>query len=96
MLEVRLGNDGVKAATRVTRRSEERPAANRIDTSEFYQQTIYTSTSSEPRVKASQCFTKYLFRSEAVAEAEGPTQGPAIVATQVLVSAPTMLCLPHV
>lgn len=84
VLEVRLGNDGVKAATRVTRRSEDRPSPDRIDTSEFYQQTIFTSSTGEPRVKASQCFTKYLFRDEAVAEAEGPTQGPAIVATQIV------------
>lgn len=33
-----------------------------------------------PRVKASQCFTKYKFRDEKAAEAAG---GPAIVATQV-------------
>jgi hypothetical protein len=32
------------------------------------------------RVKASQCFTKYLWRDEAAAEKDG---GPAIVATQV-------------
>lgn len=55
---------------------------DRIDTSEFYQQTIYTASSGEPRVKASQCFTKYKYRGEAEADAEGDARGPAIVATQ--------------
>jgi hypothetical protein len=35
----------------------------------------------QPRVKASQCYTKFKFRAEAAAEAAG---GPAIVATQVV------------
>ena len=55
---------------------------DRIDTSEFYQQTIFTASSGEPRVKASQCFTKYKYRGEAEADAEGDARGPAIVATQ--------------
>jgi hypothetical protein len=38
------------------------------------------SSSSAPRIKASQCFTKYKWRSEAAATQDG---GPAIVATQV-------------
>ena len=84
VVDVRLGNGGVRATTRVTRRSEDRLSPDRIDTSEFYQQTIFANPTGEPRVKASQCFTKYLFRDEAQAEAEGPTHGPAIVATQVL------------
>ena len=54
--------------------------AGRIDTSEFYQQTIFSASSGEPRVKASQCFTKYRFRNDAAAAAD---DGVNIVATQV-------------
>lgn len=39
-----------------------------------------TAVAARPRVKASQCYTKYKWRDEKAAEAAG---GPAIVATQV-------------
>jgi hypothetical protein len=42
--------------------------------------SLFCFAAARPRVKASQCFTKYKWRDEAAAEAAG---GPAIVATQV-------------
>ncbi|KXZ49476.1 hypothetical protein GPECTOR_21g702 [Gonium pectorale] len=68
--------------TRVTRRSEELPAEDRIETSEYVESVFENGGVGEaPRVKASQCFTKYKWRSEQAALRD---QGPAIVATQVV------------
>jgi hypothetical protein len=73
---------GTLAVTRVTRRSEEdSPAEARLSTSEFFEQLIETPGRQQPKVKASQCFTKYKWRSAAAAAAGG---GPQIVATQVV------------
>ncbi|KAK9840049.1 hypothetical protein WJX74_002564 [Apatococcus lobatus] len=70
---------GSNVLARVVRRSEDRKGADRLDTSEFFQQIFEKPDSPEPRVKASQCFTKYKWRSEASSQG-----GPAIVATQVV------------
>ncbi|WIA14970.1 hypothetical protein OEZ85_001679 [Tetradesmus obliquus] len=67
--------------TRVMRRSESQIGTDRLETSEFLQQVLDSGDPARPRVKASQCFTKYKWREEAAAEAAG---GPAIVATQVV------------
>ncbi|KAG2437242.1 hypothetical protein HXX76_005905 [Chlamydomonas incerta] len=67
--------------TRVTRRSEDFPQPDRIETSEYVESVYDTGADGAPRIKASQCFTKYKFRSEQAAAADG---GPAIVATQVV------------
>eukprot|EP00884_Botryococcus_braunii_P004263 jgi/Botrbrau1/13838/Bobra.0056s0075.1 len=72
---------GAEVSTRVTRRSLDRPTADRINTSEFFEQIFQDSRSQQPRVKASRCFTKYKWRDLEAAEREG---GPAIVATQVV------------
>ncbi|KAI3431864.1 hypothetical protein D9Q98_010615 [Chlorella vulgaris] len=73
---------GLQVSTRVTRRSAERPAADRLLTSEYFQQLISTPQLEQPKVKASQCFTKYHWRTEAEA-ARGGT-GVQVVATQVV------------
>lgn len=67
-------------ATRVVRRSAEGVGPERLDTSEYFQQLFDSPGRPEPRVKASQCFTKYKWRGEAAAALGG---GPVIVATQV-------------
>ncbi|KAG2439703.1 hypothetical protein HYH02_010582 [Chlamydomonas schloesseri] len=72
---------GMSVRTRVTRRSEDFPQPDRIDTSEYVESVYETGADGAPRIKASQCFTKYKFRSEQAAAADG---GPAIVATQVV------------
>jgi len=72
---------GLSARTRVTRRSQEQAASDRLETSEYLQQVFETPSASNARIKASQCFTKYKWRSEEEAARDG---GPAIVATQVV------------
>ncbi|KAL3140611.1 hypothetical protein ABBQ32_005181 [Trebouxia sp. C0010 RCD-2024] len=67
--------------TRVTRRSEETPAPDKINTSEYFQQIFESPGRPQAKVKASQCYTKYKFRSQEAADRQG---GPAIVATQVI------------
>jgi hypothetical protein len=64
--------------TRVTKRSEESVAENRLQTSEYVYQLIEKVDTTKPTVKASRCFTKYLWREEVI---EGQ---PQIVATQVV------------
>lgn len=64
--------------TRVTKRSEEIVADNRLQTSEYVYQLIERMDTTKPTVKASRCFTKYLWREEDI---EGQ---PQIVATQVV------------
>ncbi|GAX77373.1 hypothetical protein CEUSTIGMA_g4819.t1 [Chlamydomonas eustigma] len=70
--------------TRVTRRSMNQLGSDRLESSEYFEQ-IYEGEDSigeSSRLKASQCFTKYKWRSkEAVVAAGG---GPTIVATQVV------------
>jgi len=74
---------GLNVRTRVTRRLQEQAAPDRLLTSEYFQQ-VFDSTeqaesqSSTPRVKASQCVTKYKWRPETAATAGQPS----IVATQ--------------
>uniref|UniRef100_A0A061QUK1 DUF6816 domain-containing protein n=2 Tax=Tetraselmis sp. GSL018 TaxID=582737 RepID=A0A061QUK1_9CHLO len=73
---------GTSIETRVTRRSQHTDLeASRTETSEFFRQVYDTGASREDKVKASQCFTKYKWRSRAEAERTG---GPVIVATQVV------------
>lgn len=67
--------------TRVTRRSQETPAPDKINTSEYFQQIFDFPEKPQAKVKASQCYTKYKFRSQEAADRQG---GPAIVATQVI------------
>ncbi|KAG2499710.1 hypothetical protein HYH03_002645 [Edaphochlamys debaryana] len=82
---------GMSVRTRVTRRSEEFPADDRIETSEFVE-SIYDGgqpggsledegEGGPSRLKASQCYTKYKWRDPKVAAADG---GPTIIATQVV------------
>jgi hypothetical protein len=71
---------GGEVETRVTRRLQEAPEPRRIETSEFVRQTFATEDGGGARVKASQCFTKYKWRT--AGEAQGG--GPRIVATQVV------------
>lgn len=68
---------GFSVRTRVTRRSEEFPAADRIETSEYVESVYEDGGSGAPRVKASQCFTKYKFRGGSL-----PAGSPSIVASQ--------------
>ena len=70
---------GGRVATRVTRRLQEAPGPQRLDTSEYLRQTFASPEGQGSRVKASQCFTKYKWRSAADAAAAGGVQ---IVATQ--------------
>lgn len=72
---------GLDVATRVTRRSENEAPPDRLDTSEYFQQTYVAPGRLEPRVKASQCFTKYKWRDLDSAKRQS---GPQIVATQVV------------
>jgi hypothetical protein len=66
--------------TRVTRRLEEwDQGSDRLSTSEYFQQLIESDTTLTPKVKASQAYTKYKWRSAEVAG-----DGPEIVATQVV------------
>lgn len=84
VLNLRLPG-GLSIRTRVTRRSEEIPDASanskaqRLETSEYFEQVFDDPNQLQPRVKASQCFTKYIYRSKE--EARG---GPEIVATQIV------------
>ncbi|KAF8060467.1 hypothetical protein HT031_004643 [Scenedesmus sp. PABB004] len=78
--------------TRVMRRSEEEVGPGRFETSEFSQQVFESAADTSgvdpgarPRVKASQCFTKFLWRDDDAAAAAG---GPPIVATQGAPRAP--------
>lgn len=71
--------DGTLIRTRVTRRAEDMlPDQQRIETSEFFEQVFQSPNRPQPRVKASQCFTKYRYREVAERGA------PLIVATQVV------------
>lgn len=72
---------GLNIRTRVTRRSEETPGegARRLETSEYFEQVFDDPNLLQPRVKASQCFTKYAWRSPE--ESKG---GPEIIATQTV------------
>jgi len=72
---------GTQIVTRVVRRSEENPGADRVNTSEFFEQVFQVPYKVEPKVKASQCFTKYKWRTPQQAAQTG---GPLIVATQVV------------
>lgn len=69
---------------------QENPEPRRIDTSEYLRQTFTAEDGGGARVKASQCFTKYKWRSEAEAAAAAERNGgaggssPRIVATQVV------------
>ncbi|GFR48381.1 hypothetical protein Agub_g10273 [Astrephomene gubernaculifera] len=72
---------GMHVRTRVTRRSEDVPQPDRIETSEYVESVYDSGDGGATRVKASQCFTKYKWRSEQAARRD---QGPAIVATQVV------------
>ncbi|PSC69239.1 hypothetical protein C2E20_7188 isoform B [Micractinium conductrix] len=74
---------GLQVSTRVTRRSLEAPDGDRLSTSEFFQQLIASPEGGQPKVKASQCYTKYKWRSEEAA-ALGGGGGVQIVATQVV------------
>jgi len=75
---------GLAINTRVTRRSQQQNGTNRTETSEFVEQVFDDPGSGSPtRVKASQVFTKYLWREQAdVRVDEGEV--PLIVATQVV------------
>ncbi|KAG7672334.1 hypothetical protein Ndes2526B_g09161 [Nannochloris sp. 'desiccata'] len=71
---------GLNVTTRVTRRLEEwEEGADRLITSEFFQQLIESDTIRTPKIKASQAYTKYKWRPADVAG-----DGPEIVATQVV------------
>jgi hypothetical protein len=72
---------GGSVQTRVTRRLQETPGTQRLDTSEFLRQTFSAERGMESRVKASQCFTKYKWRDAEEAAGGGGVQ---IVATQVV------------
>ncbi|PRW33134.1 hypothetical protein C2E21_7942 [Chlorella sorokiniana] len=74
---------GMQVSTRVTRRSEEWQGEDRLSTSEYFQQLIASPSSPQPKVKASQCFTKYHWRPEAEAAAAAGG-GVQVVATQVV------------
>lgn len=74
------GGQGVY--TRVTKRAEDFPQPDRIDTSEVLEQVLdAASGEGPPRVRQSRCVTKYKWRSVDVAAQAG---GPVIVATQVV------------
>lgn len=78
---------GLEVTTRVMRRSEETQGPDRLDTSEYFQQMIDTPERLQPKVKGSQCFTKYKWRDSAQLAAQGGAgeqEGPLIVATQVV------------
>jgi hypothetical protein len=71
---------GINVTTRVTRRLEEwEQGADKLITSEFFQQLIESDSVRTPKIKASQAYTKYKWRPAAVAG-----DGPEIVATQVV------------
>ena len=71
---------GLEVTTRVTRRMEEwGDDADRLATSEFFEQVIESEARRGPKVKASQAYTKYHWR-----RAETSNGGPEIVATQVV------------
>jgi hypothetical protein len=78
-LEAFLG-DGTarKVFVRVTKRSEDTPAPDRIETSEVLEQ-VFDDTLKEPKVKSSRCYTKWKFRP-----IEQAGEGPAIVASQTV------------
>ncbi|GIL68327.1 hypothetical protein Vafri_21608, partial [Volvox africanus] len=76
-----LSMPGMSVRTRVTRRSEDYPQPDRIETSEYVESVYDRGDGGAPRIKASQCFTKYKWRSPEVAQREN---GPTIVATQVV------------
>ena len=59
VLDTRVGAGGADVNTRVTRRSTATPGADRLDTSEYFEQVFGNPGNREPRLKASQCFTKY-------------------------------------
>lgn len=80
ILKVSLPGNG-SALTRVTRRSENILGPDKLETSEYSQQVFSSPNNNIPRLTASQCFTKYKWRSEEVASKDG---GSVIVATQVV------------
>ncbi|KAK9796302.1 hypothetical protein WJX73_009432 [Symbiochloris irregularis] len=81
LLNIRLPG-GTDVRTRVTRRSQDnRAGEERLDTSEFFEQVFDLPDRVEPKVKASQCFTKYKWRTTEEAAIDN---GPEIVATQVV------------
>ncbi|GMH33254.1 hypothetical protein BSKO_01088 [Bryopsis sp. KO-2023] len=80
ILKVNLPGE-TSALTRVTRRSETTVGLDRLETSEYSQQVFNSPNSTVPRLTASQCFTKYKWRSEEAAKG-----GPVIIATQVVSS----------
>ena len=75
MIELR---DGTIIDFMVTKRSEIRPESNRLETSEFSKQLI-ESPGKSPYVRASQIFTKYLWRT-----IEESSSKPEVIATQIL------------
>jgi hypothetical protein len=79
-LSLRLPSGGA-VQTRVTRRLQESPGPQRLDTSEYFRQTFSSEDGLGTRVKASQCFTKYKWRTAEEAAVAGGVQ---IVATQVV------------
>ena len=80
-LQMRLPG-GMQITTRVTRRSEEQLAEDRLATSEFFQQLIEEESRPQPLLKASQAYTKYRWRSADAAAASDC--GASVVATQVV------------
>eukprot|EP01025_Chloroclados_australasicus_P020941 TRINITY_DN2201_c1_g1_i10.p1 TRINITY_DN2201_c1_g1~~TRINITY_DN2201_c1_g1_i10.p1 ORF type:complete len:350 (-),score=52.21 TRINITY_DN2201_c1_g1_i10:639-1688(-) len=72
---------GRQVLTRVTRRSFNQPADDLIETSEYFEQLFESPDEGPPKLKGSQCFTKYRWRDEELANQD---EGPVIVATQVV------------
>jgi hypothetical protein len=71
---------GAAIRTRVTRRSSSADIEQqRLETSEYIEQIFSDDLGSPPRIKASQCFTKYKFRDEV-----GGPDDVSIVASQVV------------
>jgi hypothetical protein len=72
--------DGRVVNVRVTKRSEETPEPNRIETSELSEVVFESGVPGvQPKVKSERTFTKWKFRP-----IEEAGEGPAIVATQVV------------
>eukprot|EP01023_Acetabularia_acetabulum_P048523 TRINITY_DN5136_c0_g1_i17.p1 TRINITY_DN5136_c0_g1~~TRINITY_DN5136_c0_g1_i17.p1 ORF type:complete len:317 (-),score=59.65 TRINITY_DN5136_c0_g1_i17:162-1112(-) len=72
---------GLQVSTRVTRRSFNQPADDLIETSEYFEQLFDDPEGGPAKLKGSQCFTKYRWRDEEMAQKD---DGPTIVATQVV------------
>lgn len=74
---------------RVTKRSEKAVAEDRLDTSEFSQMIFLNDNDGGenggvPRVKGSQVFSKWKWRSADESGSGGGARGPTVVATQVV------------